>query len=284
MGPKNHLTIFLTRVLTPASTDLERRPCDTSGGGSMTVPDRPLTLIVRLFPVAADRVRGVVEIVRTGQKYPVRGAEDVARVIAGALAGCGEAESRSGQHGSLQHTPEGDRRGDHKQPGAMLSSASSALRIAAMHPLQPMRVLVDQTLRELSPAFTRLDARVGRSSISPEPLLRALLLQLLYSMRGERLFMEQLEYNLLFRWFVGLSMDEPAWDHTVFTQNRKRLLDGEMAQEFFDRVLAQARPQGLLSDEHFTVDTTLIEAWASLKSVTREGQPAPPSSDPGIPP
>jgi transposase len=151
-----------------------------------------------------------------------------------------------------------------------------------MHPLQPMRALVDQTLRELSPAFTRLDARTGRPSIPPEPLLRALLLQLLYSMRGERLFMEQLEYNLLFRWFVGLSMDDPVWDPTVFAQNRQRLLDGEIAQEFFERVLAQARPQGLLSDEHFTVDTTLIEAWASLKSATRKGQPAPPSGDPGI--
>src|SRR5262249_55292523 len=121
------------------------------------------------------------------------------------------------------------------------------------------------------------------SSISPEPLLRALLLQLLYSMRGERLFMEQLEYNLLFRWFVGLSPDDPVWNPTVFTQNRQRLLDGEIAQEFFERVLAQARAQGLLSDEHFTPDTTLIEAWASLKSVTGTGQPAPPSGDPGIP-
>jgi hypothetical protein len=176
----------------------------------MTIPDRPLTFIVRLFPVAADRVRGVVEMVRTGRKYEVRGAEDVARVIAEALAGYAEAGSRSGQHGSLQRTQEGDRRGDDEQPGAMLSSVSSAARIPAMHPLQPMRALVDQTLRELSPAFTRLDARTGRPSIPPEPLLRALLLQLLYSMRGERLFMEQLEYNLLFRWFVGLSMDDPV--------------------------------------------------------------------------
>src|SRR5262245_39963865 len=115
----------------------------------MTIPDRPLTFIVRLFPVAADQVHGAVEMVRTGRKYAVRGAEDVARVIAGVLAGCGEAGSRSGQHDSLQRTQEGDRRGHDEQPGAMFSSVSSAARIPTMHPLQPMRALVDQTLREL---------------------------------------------------------------------------------------------------------------------------------------
>src|SRR5262245_35162256 len=195
-----------------ASTDLERRPCDTSGGDRMTTPDRPLTFIVRLFPVAADRVRGVVEMVRTGRKYAVRGAEDVARVIAGALTGYGEVGSRSGQRDSLRGNEEGDGRSDDEQTGAMLNSVSSAACVPDTHPLQPIRALADQILRELSPAFTRLDARIGRPSISSVPLLRALLLQFLYSMRGERLFMEQLEYNLLFRWFVGLSIDDPTWD------------------------------------------------------------------------
>jgi transposase len=124
---------------------------------------------------------------------------------------------------------------------------------------------------------------VGRPSIPPEKLLRALLLQVLYSTRSERLLMEQLDYNLLFRWFVGLNMDDAVWDPTVFTKNRERLLAGDIAEAFFARVLAQARQRGLLSDEHFTVDGTLIEAWASLKSFKRKDAPVEPPDDPGNP-
>src|SRR5207245_886009 len=113
-------------------------------------------------------------------------------------------------------------------------------------------------LAELSPEFGQLYSRVGRPSIAPEKLLRALLLQVLYTVRSERLLMEQPHYNLLFRWFVGLEMDDPVWDATVFTKNRERLLAGDVARVFFDRVLAQARGRGFLSDEHFTVDGTLI--------------------------
>jgi transposase len=124
---------------------------------------------------------------------------------------------------------------------------------------------------------------VGRPSIAPEKLLRALLLQVLYTIRSERLLMEQLDYNLLFRWFVGLEMDDPVWNATVFTKNRERLLAGEIAQGFFERVVGQARERGLLSDEHFTVDGTLIEAWASLKSFQRRDAAATPPDDPGNP-
>jgi transposase len=157
-------------------------------------------------------------------------------------------------------------------------------RVPADHPLRPVRAMVDTILAELSPAFAQLYSPIGRPSIPPEKLLRALLLQVLYSTRSERLLMEQLDYNLLFRWFVGLTMDDPVWDPTVFTKNRERLLAGDIAQAFFARVLAQARERGLLSDEHFTVDGTLIEAWASLKSFTRRDTPAgPPPEDPGNP-
>jgi transposase len=156
-------------------------------------------------------------------------------------------------------------------------------RIPADHPLRAMRPLVDTLLRELSPRFDELYSRVGRPSIAPEKLLRARLLQVLYTIRSERLLMEQLDYNLLFRWFVGLEMDDPVWNATVFTKNRERLLDGEIARAFFDRVVAQARARGLLSDEHFTVDGTLVEAWAGLKSFKRKDTPPPPPDDPGNP-
>jgi transposase len=138
-------------------------------------------------------------------------------------------------------------------------------------------------LRELSPQFDQMYSKVGRPSIPPEHLLRALLLQVLYSVRSERLLMEQLDYNLLFRWFVGLAMDDRIWDATVFTKNRERLLGGDIARAFFERVRAQAAQRGLLSDEHFTVDGTLIDAWASLKSFQRKDAPAPPPDDPGNP-
>jgi transposase len=126
-------------------------------------------------------------------------------------------------------------------------------RIPADHPLRVLRPLVDEVLRELSPRFAALYSRVGRPSIAPEKLLRALLLQVLYTIRSERLLMEQLDYNLLFCWFVGLEMDDPVWNATVFTKNRARLLGGEITRAFFDRVVGQARERGLLSDEHFTV-------------------------------
>jgi transposase len=128
-------------------------------------------------------------------------------------------------------------------------------------------------LRELSPEFDRLYAAGGRPSIAPERLLRALLLQVLYSRRSERLLMEEMNYNLLFRWFVGLEMDDEVWDVTVFTKNRERLIAGEVAQKFFQAVLKAARGAGLLSDEHFTVDGTLIEAWASRRSFEKKAEP-----------
>src|SRR5260370_311699 len=146
-----------------------------------------------------------------------------------------------------------------------------------------MRAMVDAVLVEMSPEFGKLYSPVGRPSIPPEKLLRALLLQVLYSTRSERLLMEQLDYNLLFRWFVGLNMDDPVWDATVFTKNRERLLAGDIAQAFFARVLAQARQRGLLSDEHFTVDGSLIEAWARLKSFKRQDTPGGPADGPGHP-
>ena len=126
------------------------------------------------------------------------------------------------------------------------------------------------------PRFNKLYAKTGRPSIAPEKLLRALLLQVLYSVRSERMLMEQLDYNLLFRWFVGLNMDDPIWDATVFTKNRQRLLDGDIAEAFFEAVLKQARQRDLLSDEHFTVDGTLLEAWAGQKSFLAgdDNQPA----------
>src|SRR5207249_2643495 len=156
-------------------------------------------------------------------------------------------------------------------------------RIPSDHPLRPLRAMGDTILGELSPQFDQLYSKVGRPSIPPEHLLRALLLQVLYSVRSERLLMEQLDYNLLFRWFVGLAMDDPIWDATVFTKNRERLLRGDIARAFFERVRAQAEQRGLLSDEHFTVDGTLIDAWASLKSFQRKDAPPTTPDDPGNP-
>ena len=130
--------------------------------------------------------------------------------------------------------------------------------------------MTDEALRELQPRFHKLYAKMGRPSIAPEKLLPALLLQALYSVRNERLLMEQLDYNLLFRWFVGLNMDDGIWEVTVFTKNRERLLDGDIAEAFFEAVLQQARERSLPSDEHFTVDGTLLEAWASVKSYQRK--------------
>lgn len=150
--------------------------------------------------------------------------------------------------------------------------------------MRTMRVMVDRVLKDLSPRFSKLYSDTGRPSIPPEHLLRALLIQVLYTIRSERLLMEQLSYNILFRWFVGLSMDDRVWDPTVFTKNRDRLLEGEIAEAFFEKVLKQARSEDLLSDEHFTVDGTLIEAWAGQKSFQKKddaGRTTP--DDPGNP-
>src|SRR5207237_944291 len=168
----------------------------------------------------------------------------------------------------VTHLEEARMRGDDRHQDGMWSYILPEQRVPQDHPLRPIRAMVDTILAELSPAFAQLYSPIGRPSIPPEKLLRALLLQVLYSTRSERLLMEQLDYNLLFRWFVGLTMDDPIWDPTVFTKNRERLLAGDIAQAFFARVLAQARERGLLSDAHFTVDGTLIEAWAGLKSFT----------------
>jgi transposase len=175
-------------------------------------------------------------------------------------------------------------RGDGIEPQPhMWSYVPLEQRIPADHPLRPLRAMVDVVLRELSPQFDHLYSTVGRPSIPPEHLLRALLLQVLYRVRSERLLMEQLDYNLLFRWFVGLAMDARIWDATVFTKNRERLLRGDIAHAFFERVRAQAEQRGLLSDEHFTVDGTLIDAWASRKSFQRKDAPPTPPDDPGNP-
>ena len=152
------------------------------------------------------------------------------------------------------------------------------------HPLRAIRAMVDEVLKQLSPRFDTMYAKVGRPSIPPEQLLRAQLLQLLYSVRSERLLMEGIDYNLLFRWFVGLNADDEVWDPTVFTKNRDRLLEADVAKEFLAQVVAQARARGLTSDEHFTVDGTLLEAWASLKSFQpKDEKPSPPPDDPGNP-
>ncbi len=159
-------------------------------------------------------------------------------------------------------------RGDDREPDSMFSYVSPEQRIPQDHPLRAIRALVDDVLRDMSREFDRLYAAIGRPSIPPERLLRAQLLQIFYTIRSERLLMEQLDYNLLFRWFVGLPMDEPVWAPTVFTKNRDRLLNQQIARSFFRRVVERA--QGLMSDEHFTVDGTLIEAWASQKSFQRK--------------
>lgn len=159
-------------------------------------------------------------------------------------------------------------RGPDPKQDAVFSYVSPEERVPADHPLRKIRTLVDGVLKEMSPQFGKLYSEVGRPSIAPERLLRALLLQIFYSVRSERLLMEQLDYNLLFRWFVGMNMDEPVWVPTVFTKNRERLLKHAIAENFFQRVLKLAKEH--LSDEHFTVDGTLIEAWASQKSFQRK--------------
>jgi transposase len=164
-------------------------------------------------------------------------------------------------------------RGSDINQSAMYSYLSPDERVPADHPLRVTRQMCDEALRGISRRFAKLYSRLGRRSVAPEKLLRALLLQVLYSVRSERLLMEQLDYNLLFRWFVGLNMDEKVWDATVFSKNRERLMRGDIAQAFFEAVLKQAGERNLLSDEHFTVDGTLLEAWASKKSFQKKEEP-----------
>jgi transposase len=175
-------------------------------------------------------------------------------------------------------------RGTDHQQSHMFSYLSPEARVRKDHPLRVIRAMVDEVLRALSSQFDRMYASEGRPSIAPEKLLRAQLLQMLYSIRSERLLMEEIDYSLLFRWFVGLNLDEEVWDATVFTKNRDRLLEAEVAKQFLVQVVEQARTQGLTSDEHFTVDGTLLEAWAGAKSFQRkDGKHPPAPDDPGNP-
>jgi transposase len=172
-------------------------------------------------------------------------------------------------------------RGDDKQQSGIFSYRTAEERVPQDHPLRAMRRMVDEALRGLSPRFARMYSKSGRPSIAPEKLLRALLLQVLYTIRSERQLMEQLDYNILYRWFVGLDMDDAVWDVTVFTKNRERLLKSEVSDGFFEQVLKQARAQQLLSADHFTVDGTLMEAWAGQKSFQRKDGKTQPPEDGG---
>lgn len=174
-------------------------------------------------------------------------------------------------------------RGKDVQQSHLFSYVAPEQRVPQDHPLRLVRILLDQALTDLSGEFSQLYSDLGRPSIPPEKLLRALMLQALYSVRSERQLMEQLDYNLLFRWFVGLNMDEDVWNASTFSKNRERLLERDIAQQLLARVVAQAESADLLSQEHFTVDGTLIQAWASLKSFKRKGEASPPPDDPGNP-
>jgi len=174
-------------------------------------------------------------------------------------------------------------RGSDSRSGSLFTLVDLEARVRPDHPLRAIRRFADAALGSLTAAFSRLYSGMGRPSIAPEMLLRAMLLQAFYSIRSERQLMERLEFDLLFRWFVGLGIDDPAWDHSVFSKNRERLLDGEIAAKFLAAVLAQPKVKRLLSTDHFSVDGTLIEAWASMKSfkpkATGGGEPpVPPAS------
>ena len=174
-------------------------------------------------------------------------------------------------------------RGQDYQQSDIFSYLSPEQRVRNDHPLRAIRTMADQALRNMSERFDDMYAKTGRPSIPPEKLLRAQLIQMLYSVRSERLLMEEIDYSILYRWFVGMNLDEPVWDVTVFTKNRDRLLDGDVAREFLSEVVKQAQAKDLTSDEHFTVDGTLIEAWASLKSFQRKDQDKTPPDDSGNP-
>ncbi|SDA30273.1 IS5 family transposase [Sphingomonas sp. NFR15] len=172
-------------------------------------------------------------------------------------------------------------RGTDQRSGELFSYVGLEQRVRADHPLRAIRSIVNEALETLSGEFAVLYSGIGRPSIPPEMLLRAMLLQAFYSVRSERQLMERLEFDLLFRWFVGLGADEPAWDHSTFSKNRDRLLDGDIAARFLSAVLARPRVRRLLSTEHFSVDGTLIDAWASVKSFRPKDDPGPPHDDGG---
>src|SRR5271169_504400 len=171
---------------------------------------------------------------------------------------------------------------DHQQAD-MFSYLSPEQRVRANHSLRGVRAMTDEILGGMSALFDAMYAECGRPSIPPEKLLRAQLLQMLYSVRSERLLMEEIDYSILYRWFVGLNLDEKVWDATTFTKNRDRLLEAAVAKEFLAQVVERAREAGLVSDEHFTVDGTLLEAWASLKSFQPKDKRDAPPDDPGNP-
>lgn len=176
-------------------------------------------------------------------------------------------------------------RGADVEQGGLFSYVSLESRIPEEHPLRRIRALLDEALKSLSRDFDRVYAEGGRISIAPERLVRALVLQVLYSIRSERLLVEQLDYNLLFRWFVGLAIDEPVWDHSSFSKNRDRLIEAGVARKLLRRIGRKARREGLLSSEHFSVDGTLIEAWSAVKSMRRrdgKDDPPPPGRNPSV--
>ena len=174
-------------------------------------------------------------------------------------------------------------RGQDHQQSDIFSYLSPEQRVRQGHPLRAIRDMADRALKNMSERFDEMYSQTGRPSIPPEKLLRAELIQMLYSVRSERLLMEEIDYSVLFRWFVGMNLDESVWDVTVFTKNRDRLLDGDVAREFLCEVVKQAQAKNLTSDEHFTVDGSLIEAWASLKSFQRKDQKNTPPDDPSNP-
>jgi transposase len=174
-------------------------------------------------------------------------------------------------------------RGEDQQQNHIFSYLSPEERVRKDHPLRAIRAMVDEVLKQLSRRFDAMYAKVGRPSIPPEQLLRAQLLQMLYSIRSERLLMEEIDYSMLFRWFIGLNLDDKVWDATVFTKNRDRLLEADVAKEFLAHVVEKARAQGWASDEHFTVDGTLLEAWAGAKSFQPKDKKQPSPDDPGNP-
>ena len=176
------------------------------------------------------------------------------------------------EHDSLSWREPGDgMRGSDEQSGSLFSYVDLEARVRRDHPLRPIREIANAALADLSDDFAALyPPRLGRPSIAPERLLRAMLLQAFYGIRSERQLMERMEFDLLFRWFVGLGVDDPAWDHSSFTKNRNRLLEGEIAAKFLRAVLAQPKVKRLISSDHFSVAGTLIEAWASLKSFRRK--------------
>ena len=176
-------------------------------------------------------------------------------------------------------------RGADIEQGTLFSVVTLESRVPSDHPLRKIRPLLDETLQSLDRTFEVIYAQSGRPSIPPERLIRASLLQVLYSIRSERQLMEQLDYNLLFRWFVGLSVDDPVWDHSSFSKNRERLIESGVARKIMKRLLKRAGRERLLSKEHFSVDGTLIEAWAAVKSMRRRDggdDPPPPGRNPSV--